>query len=83
MKARVKMMEVEAAKLREMQAEVEKSMNPEEGEREFRSPSKWRGLLTRIVVDKEVVDSRSVYVGNVSLRISKTLVSTKVDSHAS
>ncbi|KAL1935057.1 hypothetical protein VTP01DRAFT_4197 [Rhizomucor pusillus] len=45
MKARVKMMEEEAAKLREMQAEVEKSMNPEE--------------------DKEVVDSRSVYVGNV------------------
>lgn len=40
MKARVKMMEEEAAKLREMQAEVEKSMNPEEGEREFRSPSK-------------------------------------------
>lgn len=32
MKQRVKEMEDEAAKLREMQAEVEKSMNPEEGE---------------------------------------------------
>ncbi|KAG0185514.1 cytoplasmic RNA-binding protein [Apophysomyces sp. BC1034] len=45
MKARVKEMEDEAAKLRVMQAEVEKSMGPEE--------------------DKELVDSRSVYVGNV------------------
>lgn len=31
MKQRVKDMENEAAKLRDMQAEVEKSMNPEEG----------------------------------------------------
>lgn len=31
MKQRVKDMEDEAAKLRDMQAEVEKSMNPEEG----------------------------------------------------
>lgn len=31
MKQRVKDMEAEAAKLRDMQAEVEKSMNPEEG----------------------------------------------------
>jgi polyadenylate-binding protein 2 len=31
MKARVKEMEDEAAKLRDMQAEVEKSMHPEEG----------------------------------------------------
>ncbi|KAG1493202.1 hypothetical protein G6F46_009274 [Rhizopus delemar] len=45
MKQRVKDMENEAAKLRDMQAEVEKSMHPEE--------------------DKEAVDSRSVYVGNV------------------
>ncbi|ORY99437.1 hypothetical protein BCR43DRAFT_530479 [Syncephalastrum racemosum] len=45
MKARVKEMEDEAAKLRQMQAEVEKNMTPEE--------------------DKEAVDSRSVYVGNV------------------
>ncbi|KAI8885407.1 RNA-binding domain-containing protein [Backusella circina FSU 941] len=45
MKARVKEMEDEAAKLRDMQAEVEKSMHPEE--------------------DKETVDARSVYVGNV------------------
>ncbi|CAO3704048.1 unnamed protein product [Rhizopus stolonifer] len=45
MKQRVKDMENEAAKLRDMQAEVEKSMHPEE--------------------DKEAVDNRSVYVGNV------------------
>ncbi|KAG2177146.1 hypothetical protein INT43_007803 [Umbelopsis isabellina] len=46
MKARVEEMEQEAAKLRDMTAEVEKTMNgPEE--------------------DKEAVDSRSVYVGNV------------------
>ncbi|RCH84421.1 cytoplasmic RNA-binding protein [Rhizopus azygosporus] len=45
MKQRVKEMENEAAKLRDMQAEVEKSMHPEE--------------------DKEAVDSRSIYVGNV------------------
>lgn len=32
MKQRVKEMENEAAKLRDMQAEVEKSMHPEEGE---------------------------------------------------
>jgi polyadenylate-binding protein 2 len=32
MKQRVKDMENEAAKLRDMQAEVEKSMHPEEGE---------------------------------------------------
>ncbi|KAI8971702.1 hypothetical protein BDF20DRAFT_838001 [Mycotypha africana] len=45
MKQRVKAMEDEAAKLRDMQAEVEKQLHPEE--------------------DKETVDSRSVYVGNV------------------
>ncbi|KAI8379335.1 uncharacterized protein BYT42DRAFT_613654 [Radiomyces spectabilis] len=45
MKSRVKEMEDEAAKLRNMQAEVEKSMATEE--------------------DKETVDNRSVYVGNV------------------
>ncbi|KAI7902315.1 uncharacterized protein BX663DRAFT_510715 [Cokeromyces recurvatus] len=45
MKQRVKDMEDEAAKLHDMQVEVEKAMHPEE--------------------DKETVDSRSVYVGNV------------------
>ncbi|KAL0083061.1 hypothetical protein J3Q64DRAFT_1751370 [Phycomyces blakesleeanus] len=46
MKVRVQEMEDEAAKLRSMQAEVEKTMSTEE-------------------VDREAVDSRSVYVGNV------------------
>ncbi|KAG0174831.1 cytoplasmic RNA-binding protein [Apophysomyces sp. BC1015] len=45
MKAHVKHMEEEAARLRYMQTEVEKSMHPEE--------------------DKEVIDSRSIYIGNV------------------
>ncbi|KAI8070734.1 hypothetical protein BC940DRAFT_295435 [Gongronella butleri] len=48
MKARVQEMESEAAKLRDMQAEVEKNMYPTQPED-----------------DKETVDSRSVYVGQV------------------
>ncbi|CAG8749315.1 24713_t:CDS:2 [Cetraspora pellucida] len=47
MKQRVKEMEEEAAKLREMQAQVEKEMN----------------LTTE--EDKEAIDARSIYVGNV------------------
>jgi polyadenylate-binding protein 2 len=49
MKQRVKEMEQEAAKLREMQAQVEKEMN-----------------LAHDGESKEDIDSRSVYVGNVS-----------------
>ncbi|KAF7731514.1 cytoplasmic RNA-binding protein [Apophysomyces ossiformis] len=45
MRAHVKHMEEEAARLRYMQSEVERSMRPEE--------------------DKEVIDSRSIYIGNV------------------
>jgi len=47
MKQRVKEMEEEAAKLREMQAQVEKEMNLTSEE------------------DKEAIDQRSIYVGNV------------------
>jgi len=47
MKQRVKEMEEEAAKLREMQAQVEKEMNLTSEE------------------DKEAIDARSIYVGNV------------------
>ncbi|KAI8346457.1 hypothetical protein B0O80DRAFT_518386 [Mortierella sp. GBAus27b] len=46
MKQRVKEMEAEAAKLREMQAQAEREMN-------------------MVEEDKEAVDSRSIYVGNV------------------
>lgn len=53
MKQRVKEMEEEALKLREMQAEAEGGdANGAEGETEE---------------DKEAADSRSIYVGNVSL----------------
>ncbi|KAG9302493.1 hypothetical protein G9A89_007197 [Geosiphon pyriformis] len=48
MKQRVKEMEEEAAKLREMQAAVEKEMN-----------------LTSTEEEKEAIDARSIYVGNV------------------
>lgn len=48
MKLKVKEMEEEAAKLREMQAQVEKEMH-----------------MNDPFHDKEIVDSRSVYVGNV------------------
>lgn len=50
MKQRVREMEQEALKLREMQAEAEAEQNAEGGEGDE---------------DKEAVDSRSVYVGNV------------------
>lgn len=75
MKQRVKEMEDEAAKLREMQAEVEKSMNPEEGEshilqlKDIKKRTKKQGFWQKDgehkKTDKEAVDARSVYVGNV------------------
>ncbi|EPZ34386.1 RNA-binding domain-containing protein [Rozella allomycis CSF55] len=49
MKLRVKEMEEEAAKLREMQAQVEQQMN----------------MSLDSLESKEVVDNRSIYVGNV------------------
>ena len=57
MKQRVREMEQEALKLREMQAEAEAEQNAEGAEGDE---------------DKEAVDSRSVYVGNV--RASPQLV---------
>ena len=79
MKQRVKEMEAEAAKLREMQAQAEKDMNmAEEGKihkhqgHSCRRKSHIRGtnlfiflFLSPLPIDKEAVDSRSVYVGNV------------------
>ncbi|KAF9434257.1 cytoplasmic RNA-binding protein [Entomortierella beljakovae] len=58
MKQRVKEMEAEAAKLREMQAQAEKEMNMSE-EAEPSTNASYPNL------DKEAVDARSVYVGNV------------------
>lgn len=60
MKARVAEMEAEAAKLREMQAQANNGMggsaNGEEG----------AGEVAMSEEDKEEVDARSIYVGNVS-----------------
>jgi hypothetical protein len=58
MKQRVREMEFEAEKLREMQAQVEKEMN-ESGQVGHPAP------VGTMEENKEVVDSRSVYVGNV------------------
>ena len=86
MKQRVKEMEAEAAKLREMQAQAEKDMNMgEEGKHTFFLSLPYainlgKGSFCTLVanrsnpfslfdlylfLDKEAVDSRSVYVGNV------------------
>ncbi|KAH8913353.1 hypothetical protein BT69DRAFT_1234709, partial [Atractiella rhizophila] len=56
MKKRVKEMEAEAAKLREMQAEVDREMNADVDAQSS------TGLE-----EKEIVDARSVFVGNVRL----------------
>lgn len=74
MKQRVKEMEEEAAKLREMQAQVEKEMNlTTEGDFLLvESSSKIiinNGIFLIIfsyAEDKEAIDARSIYVGNVS-----------------
>lgn len=66
MKARVQEMESEAAKLRDMQAEVEKSMYPVEEGKDPHPDREMRSVYSsRSSVDKEAVDSRSVYVGQV------------------
>ncbi|KAH9453949.1 hypothetical protein MJO28_006938 [Puccinia striiformis f. sp. tritici] len=59
MKQRVREMEFEAEKLREMQAQVEKEMN--ESGQVGGHPTPVGGMEE----NKEIVDSRSVYVGNV------------------
>lgn len=56
MKQRVREMEMEAEKLREMQAQVEKEMNESGGGQEGGH---------QMEEEKEAVDGRSVYVGNV------------------
>jgi polyadenylate-binding protein 2 len=66
MKARVKEMEEEAAKLREMQAQVEKEMNLVDGKHLLY----YSEFMSRLDESKEEVDSRSVYVGNVSLMLA-------------
>ncbi|KAK2632065.1 hypothetical protein EUGRSUZ_L02054 [Eucalyptus grandis] len=55
MKKRLKEMEEEAAALREMQAKVEKEMDP--------------ASAAASQASKEEVDTRSVFVGNVSLTV--------------
>ncbi|XP_022094500.1 polyadenylate-binding protein 2-B-like [Acanthaster planci] len=57
-KARVREMEEEAEKLKEMQSEVEKQMN-------MSSPPAPGPAAPLSLEDKQEVDSRSVYVGNV------------------
>lgn len=61
MKARVAEMEAEAAKLREMQEQANNGM----GSSDVGSSQ----LATLTEEEKEEVDARSVYVGNVSKRI--------------
>ncbi|KAE9613452.1 hypothetical protein Lal_00015872 [Lupinus albus] len=56
MKKRLKEMEDEAADLREMQAKVEKEMGSGQGDSANAAPT---------LINKEEVDSRSVFVGNV------------------
>ncbi|XP_033626725.1 polyadenylate-binding protein 2-like [Asterias rubens] len=57
-KARVREMEEEAEKLKEMQNEVEKQMN-------MSSPPPPGSVVPLSLEDKQEVDNRSVYVGNV------------------
>ncbi|KAG5461060.1 MAG: hypothetical protein BJ554DRAFT_6805 [Olpidium bornovanus] len=59
MKERVKQMEAEAAKLREMQASVESQITEAQAEGDVR-----RAVLVQ-GEGKEVIDARSVFVGNV------------------
>lgn len=72
-KARVKEMEEEAEKLKEMQTEVEKQMSTKSGQEGSTSPdnlySRWlpSGPQYPTPEEKAEMDSRSVYVGNVSL----------------
>lgn len=66
MKARVKEMEAEAAKLREMQAVAEKEMAAAQGG----SATPSEGAATHLSEEeKQAVDARSIYVGNVSLKV--------------
>lgn len=63
MKARVKEMEAEAAKLKEMQAVAEREMAAARGET---TPTTEGGAAFLTEEEKQAVDARSIYVGNVS-----------------
>ncbi len=65
MKKRVKEMEEEAAKLREMQAQVEKEMTMAGIDCKIKSCSSVSFILIFIVGNNAETDGRSVYVGNV------------------
>ncbi|KAK9894421.1 RNA-binding domain-containing protein [Cystobasidium minutum MCA 4210] len=62
MKARVKEMEAEAAKLKEMQAVAEREMAAARGET---TPTTEGGPAFLTEEEKQAVDARSIYVGNV------------------
>ena len=64
MKARVKEMEAEAAKLKEMQAVAEREMALARGET---TPTTDGGPAFLTEEEKQAVDARSIYVGNVRL----------------
>ena len=70
MKQRVEEMEREAKKLRELQAAAESSASVEQPEGE-------EGAAMETEDDKALIDSRSVFVGNVSYH-SSTLSSLKL-----
>jgi polyadenylate-binding protein 2 len=65
MKRRVKEMEEEAAKLREMQAQVEKEMSASGNDRKLHLKLKSVANIPLYLGDTADVDGRSVYVGNV------------------
>lgn len=64
MKARVREMEAEAAKLKEMQAVAEREMAAARGET---TPTTEGGSAFLTEEEKQAVDARSIYVGNVSV----------------
>lgn len=74
MKQRVEEMEREASKLRELQAAAAAS-NAEGGEGEG-------GEAMETDDDKAAADSRSVYVGNVSIGLLRYLLSLEINSRA-
>lgn len=80
MKERVKQMEEEAARLREVQENVEQK--PEEDQQqqpqqlESQEQSTFEGQDAEMMQESsEDVDGRSVYVGNVSLALNAVIVS--------
>jgi hypothetical protein len=76
MKQRVEEMEREAKKLRELQAAAAESNNAEGGEGET-------GEAMETDEDKSLADSRSVFVGNVSIIIDFIVISDDADASIS